>query len=309
MSRPVSKRAAELATRSLFLTVEPAPRTLLQRTTILQHIQRHGTVEHFRNLRHHPLAPNPAGFHTILSNSGDAARLYESTPLAVLANDEQYMVHITPSYHDPEVAVRSSPLYNSWKPTSGRKYTNDPIADVLKRRIPNSIAKPALCDWTTDSPRERRAWFQGEGESTGSVPWRILRKQRAQEEGERRAFSVKEAKAGAGQAAVRRGTAMPNVAATEPLKQPDEAERKEEKDGDNQVGWDGEDPHLDDSAQEEKRPVRPEPRIEENYHWGGDDVEEAERKEMERDAQEPIKGPIRRSGPTWGAGSMFGRRF
>lgn len=316
MSRPTSTRAADLATRSLYLTVEPTPRTLTHRTTILSALQSHGTIEHFRNLRHHPLAPNPAGFHTILSSPSDANRLFSQSPLRVATPDGEYEVRITPSYHDAEVAVKNAPLYGPWKPAIRateegrwqRTRSMDPIAEVLKRRIPDSIAKAALCDWTTDSPRERRAWFQGEGESSGSVPWRILRKQRMMDDEERKPYNVKEARNGEGEgyAAARRREDAPAVSLE---KQPGEPAVNEEKDGDNQVGWDGEDPHLDDANTPEAPQERLISRIEEEYHWGADDVEEAERKEMERDAQEPIKGPIKRTGPTWGAGALFGRRF
>ena len=89
--------------------------------------------------------------------------------------DSTYTIQIAHSYHVPEVSIKSSPLYGNWKPMRG-----SPISEALKKRVPEGIAGEAICDWSRDSPRERRAWFTGEG-AVESMPWRIARRLREQD--------------------------------------------------------------------------------------------------------------------------------
>ena len=91
--------------------------------------------------------------------------------------DSTYTIQIAHSYHAPEVSIKSSPLYGKWKPMRG-----SPISEALKKRVPEGIAGEAICDWSRDSPRERRAWFTGEG-AGDSMPWRIARRLREQDAG------------------------------------------------------------------------------------------------------------------------------
>ena len=185
-----------LSTRSLFLTITPTPRTMTARLSILRAVSAHGPVDHFRCLKHHPTSPQPNCFHTIVSSQESAERLLKSSPFSVdkdgrtrqayadeigiaqeAGEEENYTVEVRHSYHAPEVAVKSSPLYGGWKSALGKNgVANNPITLALKDRVPGSIAKEGICDWSRDSPRERRAWFTGEGGSDDVTPWRIQRR-------------------------------------------------------------------------------------------------------------------------------------
>ncbi len=89
---------------------------------------------------------------------------------------EGYEVTVEHSYHNAGKAVKGGKLYGSYKPVS-KQHRNNPISDSLSRRIPSGIAKEGLFDWATDSPRERRAWFAGVGDSEGKMPWRLMTKE------------------------------------------------------------------------------------------------------------------------------------
>lgn len=196
-----------ISARSLLLTISPIPRSMASRISILKALNSqggfsgtYGTVEHFRNLRHHPTKPDPGLYHAIVSSGEMAERLLKSSPLAIDRSgnvragyideagleggmphsrdgfeDEQtpgesYTIQIAHSYHVPEVSIKSSPLYSNWRPIRG-----SPISEALKQRVPEGISKEGVCDWGRDSPRERRAWFTGEGAGE-SMPWRIARR-------------------------------------------------------------------------------------------------------------------------------------
>lgn len=92
------------------------------------------------------------------------------------AQGESYTIQIAHSYHVPEVSIKSSPLYSNWRPIRG-----SPISEALKQRVPEGISKDGISDWARDSPRERRAWFTGEGAGE-AMPWRIARRLKEERE-------------------------------------------------------------------------------------------------------------------------------
>lgn len=128
--------------------------------------------------------------------------------------------------------------------------------------MPEGIAKKAICDWVTDSPREKRAWLRGEGAGVGSAPWRVRRRERERLAVERGEEALRQRQGWEGGEERWEG-------------------RKEKERGDNQAGWDGED--LEAEMERRKRVRRD---VEAYEHWVADDnTSIAEQEEMERDRQ------------------------
>lgn len=204
--------------------------------------------------QHHPTNPHSSSFHAIVGSAATGSALLSSSPLSFTPSSSStaspWTLKISHSFHDHALALRSSPLYGSYKAVAASKST---IAWDLSGRVPEGIAKRAVCDWVTDSPRERRAWLRGEGAGVGGVPWRVRRRERER-------------------LAVERGE--------EAVRQRKGWEGKERERGDNQAGWDGED--LEEDMERRKRVRRD---VEAYEHWAADDTSIAEQEEMERDRQ------------------------
>lgn len=113
--------------------------------------------------------------------------------------EKVFEIRASPTRHPHEDAIRYAPLYGPWTPKLGKMSR---VVGDLRERVPVGVPREGLCDWETAKEREKsgvrgtnedeaakraeqdfRRRFgevaEGEGSRAGSVPWRILRKERA----------------------------------------------------------------------------------------------------------------------------------
>jgi hypothetical protein len=135
-------------------------------------------------------ATNQANDAAETSNSGNPPSETALPTVAEPTAETIFELRVSPSTHAHAASIASSPLYSSFTPVSPHRSA---IAADLDNRIPDSITKPGLLDWATDSARvgpnrtfreeEKTQWGRSAGVgSEDTKPWRIRDRERKQRE-------------------------------------------------------------------------------------------------------------------------------